>query len=89
MTLKFPYNTVKFAACAIGLIVSIYAESIHRSHNLDPEYVATCDMSETISCSDVLLSEFGHIFSKFGLVPKSSILDHSNAAYGKRVSDSI
>mmetsp|Transcript_8884 Transcript_8884/g.33535 ORF Transcript_8884/g.33535 Transcript_8884/m.33535 type:complete len:122 (-) Transcript_8884:78-443(-) len=35
-----------------------------------------------MKCSAVLTSEYGHIFSKLGVIPKDSLLDLPNAGFG-------
>jgi len=70
----------------LGLILSIYALYIeYKALNaLDnhEQYQASCDINEVISCSKVFLTEQGHIFSYFGIIPKDSFLDLPNALYG-------
>mmetsp|Transcript_10695 Transcript_10695/g.19863 ORF Transcript_10695/g.19863 Transcript_10695/m.19863 type:complete len:139 (+) Transcript_10695:324-740(+) len=48
----------------------------------DSDYIAMCDMSEKVSCSAVISSEYSKLFSHMGLVPKDSMLDVPNAYYG-------
>ena len=70
----------------LGLILSIYALYIENKalNALDnhEKYQASCDINEVISCSKVFLTEQGHIFSYFGIIPKDSFLDLPNALYG-------
>lgn len=74
------------SAAVLGLIVSGYALYVeyehHQAAKTGIEYVAMCDFGLHMSCSDVLTSEYGTILSKWGLVPKGSMLDLPNAALG-------
>jgi len=51
-------------------------------HSINDDYEAMCDISSGMSCTRVLTSEYGHLFSYIGLFPKESVLDQSNAFYG-------
>lgn len=66
----------------IGLVLSIYAIILEKLKFADHNFEASCDISETISCSNVMLSRYSRIFSMIGLIPENSILDISNAHYG-------
>jgi len=67
----------------LGLLLSCYAFFVSSSKEMDSSYKALCDISETMSCSRVLTSEYS---KGFGLVGKlfgtNSSLYHSNALYG-------
>lgn len=73
---------IVFLVPLIGIILSLYAIYVEYKATISSSYEALCDISEHISCSKVFLSEYGKIFSKFGLVPKDSALDQPNAFYG-------
>ncbi|XP_014468210.1 PREDICTED: vitamin K epoxide reductase complex subunit 1-like protein 1 isoform X2 [Dinoponera quadriceps] len=57
--------------CVIGLALSVYAYIVESNKELDASYAALCDISETISCSAVLNSEYS---KGFGITSKSCIL---------------
>jgi vitamin-K-epoxide reductase (warfarin-sensitive) len=76
-------KTYRLFASFVGIAASLYAIHVEMMHNeIGDEYVAECDLSETISCSKVLTSEWAHLFSALGMFPKDSLLDQSNAVYG-------
>lgn len=66
----------------IGLALSLYAVYVEMKKQADSSFEAVCDISETMSCSKVFLSEQGKIWSYLGIIPKDSILDQPNAVYG-------
>ncbi len=73
-------NSLFFIAAITGLLLSMYAlgveiESLESIEN-DSDFIATCDISESISCSKVFTSEYGRLFRQFGLP------DYPNAFYG-------
>ena len=68
--------------CTLGLCLSCYALYVEFQKELDHDYTALCDISETVSCSKVFTSEQGKIWSYLGIIPKDSLLDQPNAAYG-------
>ncbi|EFN77177.1 vitamin K epoxide reductase complex subunit 1-like protein 1 [Harpegnathos saltator] len=57
--------------CVIGLALSVYIYIVGYNKKQDPSYKALCDISETISCTDVLSSEYS---KGFGIIPKSCFL---------------
>lgn len=67
----------------LGLLISYYAFFVSNAKESDSSYKALCDISETMSCSTVLTSEYS---KGFGLVGKifgtDSPLYQSNAFYG-------
>ena len=66
----------------VGLALSLYAIYVEMKKSEDASFNAMCDISETMSCSKVFLSEQGKIWSWLGIIPKDSILDQPNAVYG-------
>lgn len=73
-------------ACLVGLAVSLYAwhveGEIARARAAGFEYKAACDVGTFASCSKVLGSSYAHILSHWGVVPRGSPLDLSNAVAG-------
>ncbi|XP_032678255.1 vitamin K epoxide reductase complex subunit 1-like protein 1 [Odontomachus brunneus] len=55
--------------CIAGLTLSIYSFTVELAKERDPFYTAFCDITKTISCTDVLTSEYS---KGFGIFPKSS-----------------
>ena len=43
----------------VGLILSGYSYYVHMAKKADENYVALCDIDETISCSKVFTSKYG------------------------------
>ena len=43
----------------VGLIISGYSYYVHIAKKADENYVALCDIDETISCSKVFTSKYG------------------------------
>lgn len=64
--------------CLIGLLLSIYAILI-EDYKFDSNF---CDISEHISCSKVLHSDYSRFLSKLGLIPVDSMFDLSNSHCG-------
>lgn len=75
-------STIVVLSLLTGLALSLYALYVEHEANLDSLYVATCDISEKVSCSKVFLSKYGKIFSHLGLIPADSVLDQPNSIYG-------
>ena len=51
-------------------------------NQVDSNYIAACDLSPKISCSNVFSSPYGNLFSSIGLVPLNSLFDQPNMIYG-------
>lgn len=66
----------------IGLLLSLYTIYIEHNISYNQNYIASCDINAQISCSKVITSEYGHIFSALNLVSHNSILDRPNCEYG-------
>lgn len=66
-----------------GFFLSAYVEMIKIEFEKNPDYVPQCDISEEVSCSKVLHSEYGHMLSALKLIDKDSLLNQTNAFYGK------
>lgn len=75
-------RSFRVLSCVVGSFVSLYAIHVEHMNSIDTDYVASCDLSATMSCSKVLNSEYGHLFSHIGLFSEGSVLDQSNAFYG-------
>jgi vitamin-K-epoxide reductase (warfarin-sensitive) len=75
----------KLLVALVGIGLSAYAFYLDFKVAENPDYEASCDLSETISCTQVVTSEYGRLFTKLGFVPKGSIFDQPNAAYGMNV----
>ena len=62
-----------------GLLVSLYTAYISRQKQLDPAYEALCDISESVSCSDVITSRFAKGFGLLdGILESDSFLKVPN-----------
>jgi uncharacterized membrane protein len=70
---------------ASGLIFALYAFYIELKFTDDADFVASCDISEYISCTGVLSSEYSRLFSKLGILEHGSALDLPNALYGRNL----
>jgi uncharacterized membrane protein/protein-disulfide isomerase len=46
---------------AIGLIASTYGMYVHYRLQSDPTYVSVCEVSESVSCEQVLTSQYGSV----------------------------
>jgi vitamin-K-epoxide reductase (warfarin-sensitive) len=70
----------------LGIAVALYALYVeHRNAQAaaaGEDYEALCDIKGVGSCSQVLMSEYGHILSKWKLVPAGSALDLPNPVLG-------
>jgi vitamin-K-epoxide reductase (warfarin-sensitive) len=53
----------------IGAAIALYACSV-EAHMDEDDYEALCDISASFSCTEVFKSEYGHILSHMGIVPK-------------------
>ena len=68
--------------CLIGILISFYAVHVETENSKDENYNVLCDLGEGVSCSNVLTSDYAHLFSKLGVVPKGTMFDQSNATLG-------
>jgi len=59
MLRKYRLGLIIFAA--LGLGASLYALFVHYRLLTDPAYASVCDISATVSCQQVLQSEYSHI----------------------------
>ncbi|XP_070525047.1 vitamin K epoxide reductase complex subunit 1-like protein 1 isoform X2 [Cardiocondyla obscurior] len=73
------FNIGIVTACLIGLGLSYYAYIVETRKEQDDSYRAMCDISESISCTKVFMSEYG---KGFGLFPKDSVFNIPNSLYG-------
>ena len=65
----------------LGAAVALYALYIEWRKEMDEGYEALCDTA-SFSCTKVLMSEYGHILSKWGLVAQGSRFDVPNPVLG-------
>ena len=47
---------------ALGLIASTYGMYVHYRLQSDPTYISACEVSESVSCQQVLTSQYGSVF---------------------------
>ncbi|XP_041038073.1 vitamin K epoxide reductase complex subunit 1-like protein 1 [Carcharodon carcharias] len=74
---------VRWLACGLGLVLSVYAFHVETSKERDATYRAMCDLSDSISCSKVFTSRWGRGFGMLGaLVGHDSTLNQPNSVYG-------
>ena len=72
-------HLLRFATALAGLLVSLYTAHIYRQKQHDPEYEALCDISESISCSDVITSRYAKGFGLLdGILDSDSFLKIPN-----------
>ncbi|THD19885.1 Vitamin K epoxide reductase complex subunit 1 [Fasciola hepatica] len=74
-------NYTSLTSCT-GILVCIYALYVEYSKENDKDYKPVCDISDKISCTKVLLSEYSR---GFGLLPrtwKNSWLNQRNPVFG-------
>jgi len=68
----------------VGLIISGYSYYVHIAKKADENYVALCDIDETISCSKVFTSKYGKGFGLVELITgeEQHPLNQPNSLYG-------
>lgn len=77
------WERVAGATILTGIVVTLYAIYVdYKVAELGSGYEALCDVSEVISCTKVLESEYSHLWAHIGVVPKGSVLDQPNCVYG-------
>jgi uncharacterized membrane protein len=60
--MKTHARTLILALAAIALVASLASLYVHYRILNDPTYTSFCDVSETVSCEDVLTSRYGSVF---------------------------
>lgn len=50
------------ALATLGFIISLYAYITERKVKDDPNYKAACDLSDTVSCTKPMQSEYANLF---------------------------
>ena len=60
--MKTHARTLILALAAIALVASLASLYVHYRILNDPTYTSFCDVSETVSCEDVLTSTYGSVF---------------------------
>lgn len=53
---------VIFLIAIVGFIISLYSYLLQRKVEVDPNYHATCDINDRISCTKPMRSEYTNIF---------------------------
>ena len=66
-------HTLRVFTALTGLAISLYTAYIYTQKRNDPEYEAYCDISDTMSCSNVIMSRYS---KGFGLL--EGVLDSDN-----------
>lgn len=72
-------TTFVVSLCIIGIAICIYASDIERSHG---KVKRACDVSESMSCTLVLTSKYGHMAKLLFGLDEKSFFNMSNAQYG-------
>ena len=67
-------HVLRFVTALAGLLLSLYTAYIYKQKQNDPEYEALCDISESISCSDVISSRYAKGFGLFDNILASDSL---------------
>ncbi|MEE6469749.1 hypothetical protein FKM82_008754 [Ascaphus truei] len=73
----------RYAVCALGILLALYAYHVEREKERDPGYQALCDLSEWVRCSSVLSSRWGRGFGLLGSIfGKDSVMNQPNSVFG-------
>ncbi|QKF94487.1 vitamin K epoxide reductase [Fadolivirus algeromassiliense] len=67
--------------CCIGILVCWYAMDI-ESGEKKPKYKRMCDVNDSMSCTLVLTSKYGHMAKLMFGLDRNSLFNRSNAEYG-------
>jgi uncharacterized membrane protein len=54
-------RTALLVFTALGLIASVWALYVHYRLQSDPTYISVCDVNESVSCQQVLTSQYGSV----------------------------
>ena len=55
-------RTALLVFTALGFLASTYGLYVHYRLQSDPTYVSVCEVNESVSCQQVLTSEYGSMF---------------------------
>lgn len=55
-------RTALLVFTALGLLASTYGLYVHYRLQSDPTYISACEVSESVSCQQVLTSQYGSVF---------------------------
>lgn len=69
------------ALCCLGIAVCLYAIDIEKGGK-KPKYKRVCDVNESMSCTLVLTSKYGHMAKLLLGLDDKSLFNRSNAEYG-------
>ncbi|XP_028662819.2 vitamin K epoxide reductase complex subunit 1-like protein 1 [Erpetoichthys calabaricus] len=72
----------RLLVCFLGILLSVYAYHVQREVTKDPNYVALCDLNDSLSCSKVFTSRWGRGFGLLGSIfGKNSAMNQPNSVY--------
>ncbi|XP_039612757.1 vitamin K epoxide reductase complex subunit 1-like protein 1 [Polypterus senegalus] len=72
----------RLLVCLLGILLSVYAYHVQREVTKDPNYVALCDLNDSLSCSKVFTSRWGRGFGLLGSIfGKNSAMNQPNSVY--------
>uniref|UniRef100_A0AC11EPT0 Vitamin K epoxide reductase complex subunit 1 like 1 n=1 Tax=Ovis aries TaxID=9940 RepID=A0AC11EPT0_SHEEP len=72
-------RVARYAVCAAGILLSIYAYHVEREKERDPEHRALCDLGPWVKCSAALASRWGRGFGLLGSIfGKDGVLNQPN-----------
>nr|XP_027804446.1 vitamin K epoxide reductase complex subunit 1-like protein 1 isoform X2 [Marmota flaviventris] len=76
-------RVARYAVCAAGILLSIYAYHVERAKERDPEHRALCDLGPWVKCSAALASRWGRGFGLLGSIfGKDGVLNQPNSVFG-------
>ncbi|XP_025130970.1 vitamin K epoxide reductase complex subunit 1-like protein 1 isoform X1 [Bos indicus] len=76
-------RVARYAVCAAGILLSIYAYHVEREKERDPEHRALCDLGPWVKCSAALASRWGRGFGLLGSIfGKDGVLNQPNSIFG-------
>ncbi|XP_015450165.1 vitamin K epoxide reductase complex subunit 1-like protein 1 isoform X2 [Pteropus alecto] len=76
-------RVARYAVCAAGILLSIYAYHVEREKERDPEHRALCDLGPWVKCSAALTSRWGRGFGLLGSIfGKDGVLNQPNSVFG-------
>ncbi|XP_006880867.1 PREDICTED: vitamin K epoxide reductase complex subunit 1-like protein 1-like [Elephantulus edwardii] len=76
-------RAARYAVCAAGILLSIYAYHVEHEKERDPEHRALCDLGPWVKCSAALTSRWGRGFGLLGSIfGKDGVLNQPNSVFG-------